>query len=112
MPVYEYLCDGCGPFTAIRPMAEYAEPHRCPDCDASAPRVLMTAPRLATMSATRRVAHATNERSSDAPKVLSQLGPSHGAGCACCSGTSSRLTRRGKDGSKSFPTSRPWMISH
>jgi putative FmdB family regulatory protein len=22
MPVYEYLCDDCGPFTDIRPMAE------------------------------------------------------------------------------------------
>lgn len=112
MPVYEYLCDGCGPFTAIRPMAEYAEPHPCPECAASAPRVLMTAPHLATMSPTRRLAQATNERSSHAPQSSSLLGLSHGAGCACCSGKSSRFTRRGKDGSKSFPTSRPWMISH
>ncbi len=22
MPVYEYLCDACGPFTDMRPMAE------------------------------------------------------------------------------------------
>jgi putative FmdB family regulatory protein len=112
MPVYEYLCNDCGPFTAIRPMAEYAERHRCPQCAASAPRVLVTAPHLATMPTARRLAHATNERSSHAPRMLSQPGPSHGAGCACCSGKSSRFTRRGKDGSKSFPTSRPWMISH
>jgi putative FmdB family regulatory protein len=112
MPVYEYLCNDCGPFTAIRPMAEHADPQPCPDCHTPAPRVLMTAPHLATMSATRRRAHATNERSSHAPQVLSQLNSSHGSGCACCSGRSSRLARRGKDGSKSFPTSRPWMISH
>jgi putative FmdB family regulatory protein len=112
MPVYEYLCDDCGPFTLIRPMVEYAEPQPCPDCHVQAPRVLMTAPRLATMSSARRLAHGTNERSSHAPQVLSQLNAAHGSGCACCSGKSSRFTRRGKDGSKSFPTSRPWMISH
>ena len=37
----------------------------------------------------------------------------HGAGCGCCSGKSSmRRTQRGKKGAKSFPGSRPWMISH
>jgi hypothetical protein len=36
----------------------------------------------------------------------------HGAGCACCGGGSMRRTRRGKNGAKSFPDSRPWMISH
>jgi putative FmdB family regulatory protein len=111
MPLYEYLCDDCGPFTAMRPMAEYAEPHACPDCDVPAPRVLLTPPRLATMSANLRVAEATNERSRHAPQTLSERA-AHGAGCACCTGRPSRLTRRGKGGSKSFPTARPWMISH
>ena len=36
----------------------------------------------------------------------------HGAGCACCSGKSMRYDQEGQDGTKSFPTSRPWMISH
>jgi putative FmdB family regulatory protein len=112
MPVYEYLCDDCGPFTAIRPMAEYADPNACPNCDAPAPRVLITAPNLATMSTPLRAAHATNERSSHAPQTLSGLKASHGSGCACCTGKSSRITRRHRDGSKSFPTNRPWMISH
>jgi hypothetical protein len=43
---------------------------------------------------------------------LASFKNSHGAGCACCSGKSSRITKRGEDGSKCFPTSRPWMISH
>jgi putative FmdB family regulatory protein len=112
MPVYEYLCDECGPFTAIRSMTEYERPCDCPGCGAAAPRVLLTAPRMSLMSAESRTAHATNERSAHAPRTLAQMKGSHGAGCSCCSGTSNRPVKRGKNGSKSFPTARPWMISH
>ncbi len=112
MPVYEYLCDSCGPFTDLRPMAECDLPRDCPDCHTTAPRVILTAPHLFGMTAERRRAHATNERSAHAPKTLGDMKASHGAGCACCSGGSTRMTRRGKDGAKSFPASRPWMISH
>ncbi len=112
MPVYEYLCSDCGPFTRMRSMSEYEQPSECPECGASAPRVILTAPHCATMAADRRLAHATNERSANAPRTSSSMKGSHGAGCGCCSGKTSRLMRRGKGGSKSFPTSRPWMISH
>ena len=114
MPVYDYLCEACGPFSEMRPMAECEKPSECPHCGATAPRAYLTAPYYAGMSSELRVAHATNERSAHAPKTLSGMNPkkTHGAGCACCTGKSSRMTRRGKDGSKSFPTSRPWMISH
>jgi hypothetical protein len=91
-------------------MAEFDKPHDCPDCGKRAPRVLLTAPRMALMSSESRVAHATNERSAHAPR----FSKSHGAGCSCCSGksTSKRIVKQGKDGSKCFPTARPWMISH
>jgi putative FmdB family regulatory protein len=112
MPVYEYLCSDCGPFTAMRPMAECDLPSDCPACSANAPRVILTAPHFSTMPAAKRQAHAANERSAHAPLTLASFKTSHGAGCACCSGKSSRMSRRGKDGSKSFPASRPWMISH
>jgi putative FmdB family regulatory protein len=112
MPVYEYLCSECGPFTQMRAMAEYELPSDCPTCEASAPRVLLTAPRCSAVSPQKRMAHAINERSADAPRTLSSSRGSHGPGCGCCSGRSSRLVKRGKSGTKSFPTSRPWMISH
>ena len=112
MPVYDYLCDDCGSFTEMRPMAECELSFECPSCGQDAPRAYLTAPRLSGMSAERRLAHATNERSANAPGALSRMDKSHGAGCSCCSGKSSRMTRRGKNGSKSFPTARPWMISH
>ena len=115
MPVYEYMCGACGPFTDIRPMAEYEQPQACPDCGRMAPRVLLTAPRFSAMSLALRTAHATNERSADAPSTLSGIKSQHGSGCACCSGLSSkkgRKTARGKNGAKGFPGARPWMISH
>lgn len=112
MPVYEYLCSECGPFTQMRAMSEYELPSQCPNCKASAPRVILTAPHCSTVSKQTRLAHATNERSADAPRTLSSMRAAHGAGCSCCTGKSSRLVKRGKGGTKSFPTSRPWMISH
>jgi putative FmdB family regulatory protein len=112
MPVYEYLCDRCGPFTAMRPMAECELPSQCPGCAGIAPRVILTAPHCVTMSSERRSAHAINERSAHAPKPSSQMKGKHAPGCACCAGRSSRFVARGKGGAKSFPTSRPWMISH
>jgi hypothetical protein len=37
----------------------------------------------------------------------------HGAGCGCCAPKKTgRTVKRGKNGAKSFPSSRPWMLSH
>jgi putative FmdB family regulatory protein len=110
MPLYEYWCEQDGVFSAMRPMAEYNQPCTCPDCGGEAPRVMLNAPRVLRMDSVQRQAHATNERSADSPKKLS----THGPGCACCSGgaKASRKTLHRPDGSKSFPTARPWMISH
>ncbi len=60
MPVYDYLCNDCGPFTDMRPMAECDEPQDCPRCAAEAPRAFLTAPNFFCMSSDKRKAHATN----------------------------------------------------
>jgi putative FmdB family regulatory protein len=113
MPVYDYLCSDCGSFTDMRPMSECDAPLRCPNCRRMAPRAFLTAPYFATMSSERRLAHATNERSAHAPQSLAGLKAKHGAGCSCCGGgLSKRKVNKGKGGAKSFPGSRPWMISH
>ena len=110
MPVYEYLCGDCGVFEEMLPMALCADPCACPGCGASAPRVMITVPRLAAVSSTMRRAHETNERAADSPK----RSRTHGAGCGCCSGGAKRggKTLIRPDGAKSFPTKRPWLISH
>jgi putative FmdB family regulatory protein len=113
MPVYDYLCSECGPFTEMRPMTECDAPHSCPECSALAPRAFLTAPYFATMSRESRLAHATNERSAHAPQ-----GPCGVQGAArqrlrvLQRQALARAVKRGKNGAKSFPSSRPWMISH
>lgn len=105
MPVYDYACEACGPFTVLRPMAQFRDPHDCPDCGAACGRAFLTAPNLASMDAGRRKAFATNERSAHAPRKSS----GHGAGCGCCSGT---RPKSDPTAAKGFPSGRPWMISH
>ena len=106
MPFYDYACEGCGPFTAFREMAEYDAPLPCPECGASAPRVLLTPPLLGGMDQARLAAHATNERSAHAPRRSA----GHGPGCGCCSGGGGKAKASAR--SKGFPDRRPWMISH
>lgn len=108
MPAYDYGCEDCGLFTVVRPMAEYDLPHDCPECGHASPRALLRAPGLAMMGAGRRNAYATNERSANAPR-LSADGGAHRAGCKCCSPAAKVTTPAA---AKSFPSQRPWMISH
>lgn len=109
MPVYDYECDQCGPFSALRPMAECAEPLSCLGCGGLAARAFLTAPAIARGDAGARKAMALNERARHEPKLASK----HGPGCGCCTG---RKLGRGSvaqaSGAKSFPGARPWMISH
>jgi putative FmdB family regulatory protein len=87
MPVYDYLCCRCGPFTEMRPMAECDLPHKCPECRKKAPRAFLTAPYFATASADRRLSPMTGDRLASAPKPS---GSSHGGSCSCCSRRSLR----------------------
>ncbi|SMX33261.1 FmdB family zinc ribbon protein [Actibacterium lipolyticum] len=110
MPIYDYVCKDCGPFTDFAPMAQFAAPCNCPDCDALAPRAILSAPKLAIVGGGVRKAHETNERSADSPRKST-----HGPGCSCCSAGGKKRssgTLHRPDGSKSFPNKRPWMISH
>jgi hypothetical protein len=101
-------------------MAQCGEPLDCPECGTPAPRVVLTAPAIAGMSQARRQAFETNECSAHAPLMSSRddrgSGHVHGPQCGCASslknGHGKGRTRRGADGSKSFPAARPWMISH
>jgi putative FmdB family regulatory protein len=67
MPTYEYECADCGPFSDVRPMAEFDRPQPCPDCTQPAPR-LLTAPALG----------------GGAQEATTSTAPAHSGGCACC----------------------------
>jgi len=77
MPTYDYSCATCGPFSEVRPMAEFAEPQPCPACGDSAPRAVLSAPALGGSA------------------KMEAAGPSsplraHPGGCSCCAAPSAR----------------------
>lgn len=117
MPLYEYECPECGRFDDLQPVSAASEPAACPGCGELSPRVI-SLPRLLEMDGSLRKAHEVNERNAHEPKFSTReerhQRHEHGPGCSCCSsgkvGGSSALY--GTDGSKTFPTKRPWMISH
>ena len=97
MPMYDYQCASCGPFTAFRPMADYAKPAPCDECGADAPRAILSAPAFASMDGGLRAAHATNERARHEPRRWSGA---HSAACGCCK---PRRPAPAASAAKSFP---------
>jgi|ERR1700733_12423139 putative FmdB family regulatory protein len=110
MPVYDYLCSDCGAFSELKPMSAFSDPCDCPGCGQLSERAILQAPFIAGMDSTKRTAFAVNERSAHEPRS-SQNSGAHKAGCSCCRPLKSK-TRVSPSGAKSFPSARPWMISH
>ena len=118
MPTYDYACTHCGPFEAVRRMAERDVPAACGQCGTPSPRAWIAAPHLADMPTDRRLAMATNERACHEPQRSSQY--RHPSGCGCCktgargalAGARSQLDASRPPAAKSFANKRPWMISH
>ncbi|MGY2048003.1 FmdB family zinc ribbon protein [Methylobacterium sp. JK268] len=81
MPNYDYACDECGPFTAMRPMAQFRDPCLCPGCGVGAPRAFLGAPAIARINPGGRLAPAATEPSTTSPRGGSAA---HPAGCGCC----------------------------
>ncbi len=102
MPIYEYACRTCGPFTVMRPMAEFRALGACPDCGTASPRSF-GAPALVRMDP---IAAASRE-----PRA-SSAGPAkaaHPAGCGCCARRSplpAALASKGRVFSSSGPVGR------
>jgi putative FmdB family regulatory protein len=76
MPLYGYLCDACGPFTALRPMVEFRDPSPCPSCGAAAPRSVLEAPTIAGVRSGLSRAFVADD-----PGRASLR---HAARCSCC----------------------------
>ncbi|UTF60026.1 zinc ribbon domain-containing protein [Gilvimarinus sp. DA14] len=122
MPVYDYRCKDHGVFSDLATMDKSADPAPCPVCAASCARVIMVSPKLLDMAPANREAHARNEKSRDKPtfstpesraEQLARREHKHGKGCGC----GDKPIRQSHvvytaDGSKVFPSARPWMISH
>jgi putative FmdB family regulatory protein len=92
MPVYEFLCENCGPFEVRREIKDASKPMVCPTCKAVAERVFSAPGLIMTPYALRR----RIERGVE-PHVV-------------------RRSRNGEPNPKKASlyrnTGRPWMIDH
>jgi putative FmdB family regulatory protein len=79
MPTYSYRCPQCGPFAAIRRMAEFDLPAPCPECAGESPRTL-TVP--AVLGTRRGSGDGSGPGDEAAASSYGRL--SHPAGCKCC----------------------------
>ena len=113
MPTYEYACQNCGGFDAFRSMAERNVPAACPECGVPSERTFASAPRLGLLEGGTRRAMDVNERAKHEPRSSRDYQRlKHPAGCGCCSSGRSKATVTAPNGAKTFPSKRPWMISH
>jgi putative FmdB family regulatory protein len=106
MPVYEYNCDECGPFTKLRGLDQSSAPANCPECGVSSPKIFSVI-NLRAMRPENRIAWERNERSANAPHVCGS-GCSHGRikAAARAEGDKPALQQSTKR------NSRPWMLGH
>lgn len=116
MPIYDYRCEHCGEFSALRKMSESSLPAICSDCGSEAARII-SAPNLALMDGSRRSAFERNEKSAHAPRQARR------SSCGCsgthtCSSTdkSASSTNASKQANgfrmQTKKTARPWMLGH
>lgn len=116
MPVYDYKCIDHGIFSELATVDEAHLPCACPECGVLAARVIMLSPQLLAMDKDTRQAMETNERSRHEPVVSSEDQRHHDAHhrsqCGCQDVATSSTLMYTADGSKMFPSARPWMISH
>ncbi|MBN8945303.1 MAG: zinc ribbon domain-containing protein [Rhizobiales bacterium] len=99
MPLYNYVCNACGPFESWSSMAEEDRGCACPDCSGASERDV-AAPHLGLMNTTLRRALTRSEKSTSEPSVVKR---SHLAGCGCS------LCKVSK---KPPSVRRRWMIGH
>lgn len=126
MPLYEYKCQQHGVFQELATMADHDKPCPCPQCGTSSGRVVTLPPHILTMLKETREAMERAEKAKDAPEVMTAAQyrereaeekarklhkHKHHGGCGCNSERKSKLFYTA-DGSKMFPSMRPWMISH
>jgi putative FmdB family regulatory protein len=112
MPVYEYKCPVHGVFTALRKISESSAPAFCECCGTQSHRI-MSAPRLAVLAKSQRMAHERNEKSAHDPKVAKRTS------CGCTGShtckTSTKVNSETGQAAlqrQTKKTARPWMLAH
>ena len=114
MPLYEYRCNDCGPFTTLRKMSEASKPAFCDNCGGISSRVI-SVPHYALLGQSQRLAHERNEKSAHEPRTARR------SSCGCTGGhtcsTKTEQVKKPEQPGNGFQmqtrkTARPWMLGH
>jgi len=108
MPLYEFMCAECGPFTELRRLSECDMPMECPTCAVPASRMI-SVPRLAIMAKNNRTAWERNEKSAHEPR-LAKTGHHHDH--AHDHNSDHGHNHQHKHMHKHTHNGRPWMLGH
>ena len=81
--MYDYECQECGTFTAMRPMAQFRDPCACPDCGNQASQLFLHAPAVASINPAGGATDARTKRSATHADI-GHASVAHAAGCGCC----------------------------
>jgi putative FmdB family regulatory protein len=106
MPLYEYNCEQCGPFTELRRVSECDMPAECPECNTSASRMI-SVPRLAIMEKNNRTAWERNEKSAHEPRKV-KAGHRHEHSHE----HKGKHNHQHQHSHKHAHSGRPWMLGH
>ena len=108
MPIYDFMCEDCGPFEQWRDHAAAGEPLACPSCGARARRSyaapFVRSPAGPFASASREV-RARAERSHTGEPVVRESTPGGRP-------LESALRPHGHGHAHRHPPPRPWLIGH
>jgi putative FmdB family regulatory protein len=106
MPLYEFNCEQCGPFTELRRVSECDMPAQCPECNLSALRMI-SVPRLAIMEKNNRTAWERNEKSAHEPRQV-KSGHRHNHSHE----HKAKHNHQHQHSHKHGHSGRPWMLGH
>lgn len=115
-----------GVFHELATVEQGDQPCACPICQTLSPRVILIPPEILAMAPARKKAMERNEKVAHEPRLFvpesmeevreRKKAARHGGGCGCHSHDDPGIRKSQvfytADGSKIFPTARPWMISH
>lgn len=126
MPLYEYHCEECGLFSALRKMSESSLAAICENCGSDSERII-SVPNFALLGKAQRIAYERNEKSAHEPKT------SRRSSCGCVGAHTCNSTANGFSTNQSSTgkgrkhdtvqrgsgfqmqtkrTARPWMLGH
>ena len=100
MPLYEYLCETCGPFEQRRDISHATDAVPCPECQVDAPRVFSIPGLYKTSSLERRVRQRAELGAE--PRVEQRSSSEHTHSETC----------HHKHPHQRHASKRPWMLGH